>query len=207
MEPPELAATEFEQEIWAVAMCPATARGTFRTGSGSSMLDYFIVSHRTAAAIHSVTTIEGTGVKGHTPVLLTFRAKATALKALHLRRPPRLATEMVYGPIPPAPDWAEAKAAAAAAMEAARGGSAGTQALLDAAYGLWADLAEHEIADYTGELPKKFGGTWEAPQAGLAVCHSRDRPCRAATSRCSRLLVGYGCWRGSPCVQRCRYAW
>ncbi len=198
MEPPELAGTEFEQEIGAVAMCPATSRGTFRSGSVSSMLDYFIVSHRTAAAIHSVSTIEGTGVKGHTPVLLTFRAKATALMALHLRRPPKLSTERVYGPIPPAPNWAAAKAAARTALEAARGGSAGTQALLDAAYGLWADLAEHEMADYTGELPDTLGNEGNSPSWYGGQSFQRPPP------RCGNLTLlsprGWGWLSGRPDV-------
>ncbi len=53
---------------------------------------------------------------------------------------------------------------AEAALVAARGGSAETQRMLDDAYCRWADLAELEVANYTGTLPKKFGERGKLPR-------------------------------------------
>ncbi len=157
MEPPDLADTGFAGEVDATIMCPPTSRGTFRTARSSSMLDYFIISNRTAAAVDKVETVEGSGVRGHVPVVLTFKAKATALKALHLRRPPRLGDERVYGPVPPPPCWTQARRAAEDALAEARKGGPDVQDKLDKAYQEWANLAEEEIAGYVGEAPKKWG--------------------------------------------------
>jgi hypothetical protein len=191
MEPPEFAATGFEQEVGAVAMYPATLRGTFRAGGRSSMLDYFVISRRTAAAVHSVRVAEGTGVKGHVPVILTFKARTTALKALHIRRPPRMGTERVCGPIPVAPCWSEARAAAQAALQAARSGSGATQALLDDAYGAWADVAEQEVADYTGVCaPKNLVNVASCPTSFGGQLFRNVRPDCNGLSRRRRL--GWG---------------
>jgi hypothetical protein len=157
MEPPDFAATGFDVEMDATVMYPMTERGTFRTGRSATMIDYFEISGRTAAAVQKVETIEASGVKGHTPVLITFRPEATTLRALHLRKPPRLAMERVMGPLPPPPDWTVAKHAAEQALNAARAGRDDAQDLLDFAYRSWADLAEVELADHAGEYPKKLG--------------------------------------------------
>ncbi len=200
MEPPELAETGFEQEVGAVSMCPATLRGTYRTSSGSSMLDYFVVSQRIAAAVDRVATIEGTGVKGHTPVLLTFKPRTTALRALHIRPPPRLGTERVYGPILAAPDWSEARAAAEAALQAARSGSGATQDLLDDAYGHWADIAEREVAEYTGESPKKWGERGKMPR----VVWRSVVPETSPVKRTSHAAVA--AWLATTVTEVCRIA-
>ncbi len=157
MEPPDFAATGFDVEMDASIMYPSTDRGTFRTARAASLIDYFVISTRTAAAVQKIETIEAAGVKGHTPVLVTFRPEVTSLRALHLRRPPRLAEERVVGPLPPPPDWTDAKQAAQRALDAARAGGDDAQDLLDFAYRSWADLAEIELADYAGQFPKKLG--------------------------------------------------
>ncbi len=194
MEPPDLAATGFEQAIEAVVMCPLTSRGTFRTSRTSSLLDFFIVSNRTAAAVERVETIEGTGTRGHTPVRLTFKARATALRALHLRRPPRLGCERVYGPLPPPPEWAQARMAAEEAFAATRGGGSDIQPLLDKAYQLWADRAEEEVADYVGEVPKKWGERGRLPnlvwRSAIPEASPRKQQPLAATAAWLGAVVG-----------------
>ncbi len=103
MEPPDFAATGFAEQMDAAVLYPSTGRGTFRTARSASLIDYFVVSSRTAAAVQRVEAIEASGVKGHTPVQATFRPEVTTLRALHLRKPPRLGSERVVGPIPPPP--------------------------------------------------------------------------------------------------------
>ncbi len=163
MEPPDFAATGFEAEVDAVVMAPSTARGTFRNTKTASLLDFFIVSNRLAAAVDRIVTIEATGVKGHTPVLLAFKPRVTTLRALHLRKPPDIGKERVYGPIPPPPDWSLARRRAEDALASARSGRGNLQELLDDAYREWANLAEREIADYTGRDPKKWGERGRLP--------------------------------------------
>ncbi len=200
MEPPELAETGFENEVGAVSMCPATLRGTYRTSGGSSMLDYFMVSQRMAAAVDSVATEEGTGVKGHTPVTLKFKARATALRALHIRLPPRLGIERLYGPIPAAPDWTKAKASAVAALQAARSGSGSAQALLDDAYGHWADIAEQEVAEYTGDFPKKWGERGKMPKVVWRSVVPEASPARTTSH------AAMAAWLGATVTEVCRIA-
>ncbi len=98
MEPPDVASTGILDEIEATIMAPATTRGTFRGPRSSSLLDYFLTSSRIAAAIGDVRVVEAAGIRGHTPVLLEFKPRVTTLRALHLRKPPTIATERVFGP-------------------------------------------------------------------------------------------------------------
>ncbi len=163
MEPPDFAATGFETEVDAVIMAPRTARGTYRSAKAASLLDFFVVSNRLAAAVDRVATVEASGVKGHTPVLLTFKPRVTTLRALHLRKPPEMGRERVYGPTPPPPDWAKARRAAEAALASARSGDIALQERLDTAYREWADLAEIEVANFTGSDPKKWGERGRLP--------------------------------------------
>ncbi len=164
MEPPDFMATDFHTEIDAEVLLPATERGTFRTARSATLIDFFVVTSRLAAAVRSVVTEEGTNVRGHTPVALLFKPEVTTLRALHLRRPPRLERERVYGPLPPPPDWSLPRQAAQRALEAARAGRADVQTVLDEAYRAWADQAEAELADYCGVLPKKLGERGRLPR-------------------------------------------
>ncbi len=155
--PDTMAQTGFDREIAASIMFPDTLRGTFRTSVTSSLIDYFLVSDLLAPAVASLSTVEGSGIKGHVPVQLKFKPKVTALKALHIRRPPPLALERVYGPIPPPPQWQQAQQAAEAALAAARAGSSLAEDLLERAYKEWIDTAETELEDYAGCQVKKKG--------------------------------------------------
>jgi hypothetical protein len=168
MEPPDLTLTGFEAETELVALYPSTARGTYRTARSASLLDYFAISNRAAATVQAVEAVEASGIKGHTPVQVTFRPRATTARALHIRRPPQLERGRVHGPLPPPPDWTGAKAAAEEALKAAREQRPDVQQRLDEAYKCWADRAEKELANRAGQAPKKLGER-EVPALHLAV--------------------------------------
>ncbi len=163
MAPETLAETGFDREVEASIMYPLTERGTFRTSTSASLIDYFLVSDRMAAAVARISTIEASGIKGHVPVEMVFKPRVTALKALHLRRPPELPTERIYGPVRAPPSWERARAAAEEALSAARAGSAKAEELLEEAYRLWANTAEEELEEFTGVRLKKRGLRGAAP--------------------------------------------
>ncbi len=121
---------------------PPTSRGTFRTSTAASLIDFFLISDRLSAAVEEVRTVEVSGVKGHVPVVVTFKPRVTTLRALHLRNTPPLELERVFGPLPPAPCWDHALAEAERALTAAREGDEGAEDLLESAYASWANTAE-----------------------------------------------------------------
>ncbi len=164
MEPHELLATELDRNVGATVLYPPTPRGTFRTSRAASTLDYFLVSDRLAAAVEGIATVEASGAKGHVPVHLTFKPRLAALKALHLRMPPKLELDRVYGPIPPPPGWEAQRATAQAALAAARSGHPCTDELMEAAYAAWVDNAEVEIENVTGVPLKKRGVRAQRPR-------------------------------------------
>ncbi len=147
----------FDRQIEASVFFPPTARGTFRTAASSSLIDFFLVSDQLAAAVKSVRTVEGTTMKSHVPVRLQFRPRVTALRALHVRKPPPIEFDRVFGPLPPPPCWKGAAAAAEAALDAARRGSEGAEDLLEEAYRRWVEAAEDELEDFAGTQIKKKG--------------------------------------------------
>ncbi len=84
-------------------IAPSSIRGTCRTVHGARVYDFFMSTGALADCIAEVDTVEGTNVRTHTPVQLTFQPRQTSLKKLALRLPEPLARERVYGPIPPPP--------------------------------------------------------------------------------------------------------
>ncbi len=163
MEPPDFALTGFDAQLDATVMTPGTHRGTYRAANASSLLDYFVVTNRAAAAVQSAGAVEASGAKGHVPVRLSFKPCVTTLRALYLRKPPALSTSRVYGPIVAPPCWTKAREAALTALGAAREGRTDTQSCLDDAYRAWADLAEIEVSNYTGQQLKKYGERGRMP--------------------------------------------
>ncbi len=157
MTPEALAETDYDREIEASIFHPPTSRGTFRSSATASLIDFFLVSDRMAAAVANVATIEAAGTKGHVPVALKFRPRVTALKALHIRKPPPIPLERIYGPLLPPPRWEKAQVAADAALAAARSASGDAEQLLEDAYKLWADTAELELETHAGCNLKKRG--------------------------------------------------
>jgi hypothetical protein len=149
----------FPERVRGKVVAAPSARGTFRGGGAASTLDYFVVEGTLANAIHKVSLVEGTGIKGHVPVAMEFCPRPVALKALTIRRPPDLGMEPVFGPRPPPADWTAARDAAAEALHAATHGASEetVQRRLDSAYGAWCRSAEEEVADATGTTPAKWG--------------------------------------------------
>ncbi len=165
--PSDMDATGFPDNLGGRVVAAGTARGTFRTASTSSCIDYFVVGGGLAEVVDEVATVEGcTSIKGHVPVQLRFQPRPVALKTLAVRQPPAITTERLYGPIQAPPCWKGPQRAADMAYEAA-GGSLGAEAVqsaLDAAYHDWCQLAELEIARATGDPPKKWGLRGQRPR-------------------------------------------
>ncbi len=158
MQPQTLVGTGLLAELGADVVAAANPRGTCRTRTAARNYDYFLAGGQVKGIIESVRTIEGSGNKTHTPVQLALQPQATALKALHLRSPPRLPTERVFGPLPPPPEWQAAQPLFEEAVEAARSQPRGkAEQALSAAYALWAHMAEHELGDVTGQHVAKPG--------------------------------------------------
>ncbi len=164
MSPYDLLESEFDRAANATIFHTDLARGTFRTVRTSSTLDYFMVSDRLAAAVEGVATVECSGNRCHTPVQLRFKPRLAALKALHLRMPPKLAIERVYGPLPPPPDWGPQRALAQATLEAARAGADHLDDVMEAAYAEWAAVAEEELEGFSGVCLKKKGERSKRPR-------------------------------------------
>ncbi len=168
----------FDRQIDASVMYPLTERGTFRTSSSSSLIDFFLVSDRLAAAVDDVRTVEAARLKAHVPVRLSFRSKVTAVKALHLRKPPALALDRVYGPLPEPPSWEAAKEDAEAALAAARGRRDDAAGLLETAHKPWANTVERELEQDWGCSVKKRGIRGDNPNLVWRSIVPEKGPCR-----------------------------
>ncbi len=64
-----------------------TARGTYRAPRGATNIDFFIISAGLVAALAEVSLMEGTGVKGHVPIQLRFKANPISIQTLAIRQP------------------------------------------------------------------------------------------------------------------------
>ncbi len=163
-EPADFLEAGFDRRIAATLFHPPTERGTYRTARGRSLIDFFFVADRLAAAVDDVRTVEATGVRGHVPVQLAFKPRLAAVRALHIRQPPRIPTERVFGPLPPPGEWTHRAAVAAAALAAARAGAPETERLLEAAYAQWAEGAEEELEAFAGTTISKKGERGKRPK-------------------------------------------
>ncbi len=160
MQPTTIARSGLASQMRGAVVAPSNARGTCRTRTSARTIDFFYMSASMAEVVRHVDTIEGTGVLTHTPVSAIFHDRPTALKVLSLRRPPKLAKERVYGPLPPPPrQWSQIRVDAdSLCAYARRGGCAKVAAdKLDVLYKQWADTAEDELADVTASSPSKRG--------------------------------------------------
>ncbi len=173
LTPQDVVDVGFDRQLGASIFHPQTSRGTFRTSVTASLLDFFLVSDQLAAAVSKVETVEASGMKAHVPVQLAFRPRATALRALHVRKPPELAFDRIYGPLQPPPCWDRARDAAQEALRAARAGSACAGDKLEAAYKEWADTAERELEAFAGCSVKKRGLRGGATCLGVEVGSAR----------------------------------
>ncbi len=129
-----------------------TARGTFRGPRGSSVIDFFVISHGLVTALADVHLVEGTGIKGHVPICIRFKPNPVSLQTLVVRQPIKNTVDRVFGPLQPDDDWSEVREATGTCLRAALGGEPRetVQAKLDAAFEAWAELAKEELARATG---------------------------------------------------------
>ncbi len=157
--PPVIDGTGFPSRMGGRILASTSPRGTYRTSTTSSNLDYFVVGGGLAEVVDAVCTVEASGIKSHVPLQVTFVPRPVALKHLMVRQPPPLALERVYGPLPAPQCWAAPREAAGKAlrMAAEDRDEQEIQAAIDNAYRLWCGAAEMEVADATGECPKKWG--------------------------------------------------
>ncbi len=147
-------------------VCTEGLRGTCRTRSRAANYDYFLMSRPMAGVVEKVEVLEATGVRTHTPVLLSFRPRPTSLRSLSIRQPPQLPLQRVFGPLPAPPDWEPMLAAAERLCDATRGGAQteAAEAALDDLYGMWVDVAEQELMDATGTSLAKEGTRGGGPR-------------------------------------------
>ncbi len=167
LEPQTLAGTGLADTMQAKIVHPLGARGTCRTRTRAATYDYFVMSRPMAAVVDSVSALEATGVRTHTPVLLSFLPRPTSLRSLALRQPPPIPTERVYGPIPaPPPEWGPLLTTANGLCDAVRAGAQEGAAdhALSELYALWADLAEQELIDINGAPVAKEGMRGKGPR-------------------------------------------
>ncbi len=86
--PADVDGSGFTTMIKGKVVAAPSGRGTFRTSRAATSIDFFVASDDLAGVVDEVKLIETSGVKGHTPVQLSFRPRAVALKALAVRPPP-----------------------------------------------------------------------------------------------------------------------
>ncbi len=143
-----------------------SARGTFRTSRTASELDFFVISECLTMVIDSVELREGTGIKGHVPVQLTFVDRPVGRQSLAIRAPPRLPVERIFGPLEAELDWGSVEAATEAAVVAARTSNDKfiIQKRIDEAYSAWFDMAEADIIRATGARPPVKGVRGKLPR-------------------------------------------
>ncbi len=168
--PDEVAATGLAASVGGELVACGTPRGTCRTSRTASEIDFFIVSKMLAVGIREVATVENAGTRPHVPVELKFAPKLVTARALILRQPPQLATERVYGPLPPPPRWSDVAAYINDIVVMARADDFDYdddfKAHYEAAYEAWADLAEIELVAATegAQAMPKFGTRGRRPQ-------------------------------------------
>ncbi len=158
MAPEKVAAAGLADRIGAVICASGNRRGTCRTARGSSELDYFYVQRGLARAVASIATVEATCIRTHVPVRLTMKPAVTSARTLVLRKPPPIGVCKVYGPAMPPPDWAQVRTRAEELLGKAH--HADYDAIMDELEHLyvdWADIAELELCDATGESIPKTG--------------------------------------------------
>ncbi len=144
----------FAQRTSASLVAARNPRGTCRSSTCTSQIDFFFVHNEMAAGIQSVTVIEEAGTAPHLPVRIVFRPRLTSARSLVLRRPPRMGTERVFGPIPAPPCWAAVQRAAADILADVRRPDfiidEGFRERYSAMYVAWSDMAEQEVINATG---------------------------------------------------------
>ncbi len=166
--PQEMASTGFAGQCSAVVAASCDPAGTCRTARTAREIDFFMVSRGLSAGIERVSTVPRTGLKTHTPVMLTFKPRLTSIRALVIRQPPRMKTERIVGPLRQVADWRGIAERAKALADDAADEANDIEDLherLGNIYTEWADLAEEELIECTvdGQLMPKRGTRGRAP--------------------------------------------
>ncbi len=155
-KPSDIAAVGFASKVDGEIVASGSARGTCRSSRTSSEIDYFIIHKQLVLGIKDITTVEDAGTRPHVPVRVEFRPRLTAAKAMIVRSPPRIGTEMIYGPVPAPPCWvkvrAEASALIAKVKEEGFHIDEDFRAQYERCYAAWADGAELEIAAANADM-------------------------------------------------------
>ncbi len=156
--PQLLAETGFPEDTDSVIVNPGGGATTCRTARSASLIDFFVVSKGMAEGVQSVTVVERSGIKTHAPVLLRFHPRLTSLKALALRKPPVVGTQLLIGPRMPPPNWEPlVQRLRIITGKAMHGGRAAIDDDYQKAFEDWADLAEQELHRATGQPVVKAG--------------------------------------------------
>ncbi len=205
MTPQVLATAGFTEQCGGRVVATGLRRGTCRSTRANTEIDYFVMSTGMALGLAGVATVEGTGTRPHVPVRATFHAQQVSMRAMVLRKPPRLPHERLVGPLPPERDWSDLTVKAEKLVGDARTEDRGTVFREFAAlYSEWADRAEQELLDVTGPCDGKAGLRGRAPNVvwrsivperpPQRTCHRADAWRWAATlawdlRRASRFLI------------------
>ncbi len=79
-KPADVDGTGFPRMVKGRTVAPSTARGTYRTARGATTIDYFVITDELVDVVESISTVECSGLKGHTPVQVKFLPRAVAPK-------------------------------------------------------------------------------------------------------------------------------
>ncbi len=160
MPPQAIAAAGIADRMHATIVATGCKRGTCRTPTSRSEIDYYIIEQGLARGIQAVETVEATCIHTHVPVRLTLHPRLTSAKALVIRKPPPLKVERVYGPTPQAPSWTTLRAWAEELAHKVRDDDYDYDRAMEEfeeMYEAWADVAEGEIEGMTGDNVLKRG--------------------------------------------------
>ncbi len=177
MTPEDFMRSEVGEKVGLQIVRPPTARGTFRTRTSARCIDFFLTGGGMSEVVEEITTVEASGITGHSPVQVTFQPRATGKKCLVARLPPKIPTERIYGPLPPPPCYKEAIAKAEIALAAAKACEPrlARQRKLDEAYASLANAMEAELCDITGTKLPTWGKRAENPRiVWRSVLHERQ---------------------------------
>ncbi len=184
-DPGDIARLGFAQRTHASLVASRDPRGTCRSSTATTELDYFFVHNALAAGIESVGTVEGAAMTPHVPVRLKFKPRLAATRTLVLRKPPPIGFERIHGPVPQPPPWEELAAQFAElvtkVMRDDFDPDDAFRAEYSSLYECWADLAEREVHAATDNaVPvKKLGLRGRAPVLVWRSMQAEKRPDRS----------------------------
>ncbi len=153
-DPEDAARMGFARRTGSSLVAARDPRGTCRSPSSISEIDFFYVHDAMTAGLAEVAVVEGAGTAPHVPVRLRFHARQTSARALMLRRPQRIGIERIHGPLREGPCWTAVAAASEALLAKARDHDCAIDEQVRKEYSelfaTWADFAEQEIIEATG---------------------------------------------------------